>query len=235
MTLGEKIQILRKQQGMSQEQLAAKILVTRQAISKWELCESLPDVDNIVQLSEIFHVTTDYLLKNGTPIINTSTATPPGFAPCYAEQEPENICPPETKTTGKTGSTISRALKSPMAAGILAMVFIGLNILRRSHENALFPIAGVAIIIGMMIIFLPQLQFLRPEDIRLRLGKFMTDAGIIAIIASGVFFRVSHARTILLYASIISWVGLAIVGLCIASTIFLSIKQRPLTSTQRFN
>ena len=65
MTLGEKIQTLRKQKGLSQEQLAEKITVSRQAVSKWELSESFPDVDNIVQLSNIFDVSTDYLLRNG--------------------------------------------------------------------------------------------------------------------------------------------------------------------------
>ena len=63
MTLGEKIQILRKQKGLSQEQLAEKITITRQAISRWELNESIPDVENILQLSKVFNVSTDYLLN----------------------------------------------------------------------------------------------------------------------------------------------------------------------------
>jgi len=50
MTFGEKLQALRKSKGMSQEQLAAQAIVSRQAISKWELGESLPDTDNIIQL-----------------------------------------------------------------------------------------------------------------------------------------------------------------------------------------
>ena len=65
MTLGEKIAALRKQSGMSQDDLASKIVITRQAVSRWERGESVPDVENIVQLSEIFGVTTDYLLKDG--------------------------------------------------------------------------------------------------------------------------------------------------------------------------
>lgn len=64
MTLGEKIQQLRKEKGMSQEQLAAQITVSRQAISKWELGESIPDIENIMQLSKLFHVSTDYLLNS---------------------------------------------------------------------------------------------------------------------------------------------------------------------------
>lgn len=63
MTLGEKIQKLRKQQGLSQEALAEKVTVTRQTISKWELDQSTPDLDFIAQLSNIFSVTSDYLIK----------------------------------------------------------------------------------------------------------------------------------------------------------------------------
>ncbi len=63
MTLGEKIQKLRKQQGLSQEALADKVTVTRQTISKWELDQSAPNLDFIAQLSDIFNVTSDYLIK----------------------------------------------------------------------------------------------------------------------------------------------------------------------------
>ena len=64
MNLSEKIQQLRKQNEISQEQLAEKLNVTRQAISKWETGECLPDIENILQLSDIFGVSVDYLLKN---------------------------------------------------------------------------------------------------------------------------------------------------------------------------
>lgn len=62
MKFGEKLQLLRKQKGMSQEQLALQIGVSRQSVSKWELGDSLPDTDKIVLLSKVFEVTTDYLL-----------------------------------------------------------------------------------------------------------------------------------------------------------------------------
>jgi transcriptional regulator with XRE-family HTH domain len=64
MTLGEKIQQLRKTQGLSQEALAEKLTVSRQAISKWELGESMPDTENVVSLSKLFDVSTDYLLRD---------------------------------------------------------------------------------------------------------------------------------------------------------------------------
>ena len=73
MTLSEKLLYLRKKHGLSQEQLAMQLTVSRQAISKWELGESLPDTDNIVQLTRIFNVTEDFLLNNELDIPIGST------------------------------------------------------------------------------------------------------------------------------------------------------------------
>ncbi len=58
MTLAEKIMNLRKQKGWSQEELAEKLDVTRQSVSKWESAQSVPDIAKILQLSELFGVTT---------------------------------------------------------------------------------------------------------------------------------------------------------------------------------
>lgn len=63
MILAEKIINLRKKNGWSQEELAEKLGVTRQSISKYEGVQSIPDLDKILKLSEIFGVTTDYLIK----------------------------------------------------------------------------------------------------------------------------------------------------------------------------
>lgn len=62
MEFKDKILSLRKTQGLSQQELADQLNVSRQSISKWELGESLPDINNIIILSQIFHVSTDYLL-----------------------------------------------------------------------------------------------------------------------------------------------------------------------------
>lgn len=67
MTLGTKLQNLRKSKNMSQENLAEILNVSRQAVSKWELDQSLPDTANIISISEIFSVTTDYLLLDKEP------------------------------------------------------------------------------------------------------------------------------------------------------------------------
>ena len=63
MNLADRIQSLRKAKGISQEQLADQIGVSRQSVSKWESEQSTPDLDKIILLSDFFDVTTDYLLK----------------------------------------------------------------------------------------------------------------------------------------------------------------------------
>lgn len=63
MNIAQRIQRLRKESGLSQEQLANEIGVSRQAVSKWESEQSVPDLDKIIALSEYFNVTTDYILK----------------------------------------------------------------------------------------------------------------------------------------------------------------------------
>ncbi len=64
MKLSEKIIKLRRAAGMSQEELADRLGISRQAVSKWESEQSVPDIDKIILLSELFGVTTDYLLKD---------------------------------------------------------------------------------------------------------------------------------------------------------------------------
>lgn len=67
MNLSDRIQTLRKTKGLSQEELADRVGVSRQAVSKWESEQSMPDLDKVIILSEIFDVTTDYLLKGIEP------------------------------------------------------------------------------------------------------------------------------------------------------------------------
>ena len=64
MTFSEKLYQLRRQKGMSQEELADRLEVSRQAVSRWEMGTTLPDAKNLLQLSEIFGVSIDYLLKD---------------------------------------------------------------------------------------------------------------------------------------------------------------------------
>lgn len=64
MIFADKMIRLRKKNGWSQEELAEKMDTSRQAVSKWEGAQSIPDISKILQLAQLFGVTTDYLLKD---------------------------------------------------------------------------------------------------------------------------------------------------------------------------
>lgn len=72
MTLGEKIYKLRTEQGLSQETFGEKLGVSRQSVSKWETDQSVPELDKIVAISELFKVSTDCLLKESNTVAETS-------------------------------------------------------------------------------------------------------------------------------------------------------------------
>ena len=91
MAFGEILATLRKSRGMSQEQLAEQLNLTRQTISKWELDQSTPDMEYIIKLSDLFGVTTDYLIKGGVyaqqavtePQQVQSSKPPQGYTWCF--------------------------------------------------------------------------------------------------------------------------------------------------------
>lgn len=62
MNLAERLQDLRKAAGYSQEEVAERLEVSRQAVSKWESAQGNPEVENIIKLAEMFHVSTDFIL-----------------------------------------------------------------------------------------------------------------------------------------------------------------------------
>ena len=73
MNMADRIQHLRKTKGISQEELADKVGVSRQAVSKWESEQSTPDIEKVILLSDFFDVTTDYLLKGIEPVSENIT------------------------------------------------------------------------------------------------------------------------------------------------------------------
>lgn len=86
MTLSEKLQNLRRAAGFSQEQLAERLNVTRQAVSKWETGEGKPDIDNLLPLAKLLGTTVDYLLDD-------AAAEP------HAETPPQS--PSQTESVGR--------------------------------------------------------------------------------------------------------------------------------------
>ena len=73
MVFSEKLQILRKNKGLTQEELAEKLGVSRQAVAKWESSLVYPDIFNLIQISNLMNVSVDYLVKDQDCAVNIST------------------------------------------------------------------------------------------------------------------------------------------------------------------
>lgn len=102
MKLAEKIYQERRKLGLSQEQFAEKMDISRQAVSKWESGQSMPDLDKIVAMSQIFGVSTDYLLKEEDASVKDSTSMEDTDS-YYGESGYTEFA--ETKSSQNTGYT----------------------------------------------------------------------------------------------------------------------------------
>ena len=129
MILEDKIITLRKKNGLSQEELAEKLNVTRQSVSKWEGAQSVPDLNKILLMSRIFEVSTDYLLKDeleepdGTQ--NTESLETGGFeesvpARRVSMEEARAFLDIKEKLAGKIAFAVSLCIVSPVC-----LIFLG--------------------------------------------------------------------------------------------------------------
>ncbi len=144
MTTGEKIQRLRKSHGMSQEELAALIAVSRQAVSKWELDGALPDTDKMIQLGRIFNVTTDYLFLDEVTEEHLPPTASPEERPIKKKSRTEKIALIVFLTAvalyglvvGLLSQSISIAILMPLSvlslAVIIYVVYLLIAFLRRN-------------------------------------------------------------------------------------------------------
>ena len=132
MTLGEKILALRTQKEMSQEELAAALEVSRQSVSKWETNQSVPDLDKIIRLADLFGVTVDQLVREG--------------------ERPEPPEPPEPRVVYVAEGR--RGLTRPQMVGVCLEVLGGVLLLL-----GVAGLGAVAAVIGaaLMILGLPLL------------------------------------------------------------------------------
>ncbi|MCR5764335.1 MAG: DUF5680 domain-containing protein [Treponema sp.] len=77
MIFSEKLVVLRKNKGLTQESLAEKINVSRQAVAKWESGQAYPDISNLIQISDLMNVTVDYLVRDGECMMNAVSGDNP--------------------------------------------------------------------------------------------------------------------------------------------------------------
>ncbi len=122
MKLEEKITILRKKQGWSQEELAFRLDVSRQAVSKWEIGASIPDLDKIIKMSEIFGVTTDYLLKDDATNEHSTTGNKIMEIPPKMTKAPRHVRDEEGNTYIETIKRSGREIAIGVALCILSPI-----------------------------------------------------------------------------------------------------------------
>lgn len=70
MIFSEKLQLIRRNKGLTQEELAQRLSVSRQAVAKWEAGQAYPDITNLIGISNLFHVTVDYLVRDQACMVN---------------------------------------------------------------------------------------------------------------------------------------------------------------------
>lgn len=157
-SLADKIIALRRARGWSQEELAERLGVSRQAVSKWESAQSVPELDKVLQLSELFEVSTDTLLKPEAPL--------PGGIPAPAdtvvqESESTSQTEPQEQTEAPICVTLEMAeehiAKRKRASWWIAIATL-LCILSPITLIALFDMIvqlgeGMVIGIGMTVLF----------------------------------------------------------------------------------
>ncbi len=179
MILAEKITILRKQNGWSQEDLAEQLDVSRQSVSKWESGTSIPDLDKILKLSNLFGVSTDYLLKDDhEEIAHIDTPDLPTAEDCHIlSLEDANAYMTDVQThCPKIARAVLLFILSPVCLLILGGMADCLHLLNEDVASGL----GVAILltviaIGVAIVIpqgmkLEKYEYLEKDPITLQYG-----------------------------------------------------------------
>ncbi|HAX52028.1 MAG TPA: XRE family transcriptional regulator [Lachnospiraceae bacterium] len=184
MILAEKIMKHRKQNGWSQEELAMKLNISRQSVSKWESTAAIPDLDKIIKLSEIFEVSTDYLLKDELED-EAGVGTISDEEPDYNNETVRTVSLQEANSYMELIDGVSKKMAAAVAACILSPVLLillgGLSEYRKTGITEdmaggigvtilLLIVAGavaVFILIGMQ---LDKFEYLEKESLNLQYG-----------------------------------------------------------------
>lgn len=158
MILADKIVSLRKKAGWSQEDLAEKLGVTRQSVSKWEGAQSVPDMDKVVMMSRLFGVSTDFLLKDELE----------EEAPCAAAQDDDTPLRRVSLTQASAYLALRKAAAPKIAVAtalciispVTLILLAGMSEVQRFHisENAA---SGIGLCVLLALVALAVSIFLR--------------------------------------------------------------------------
>lgn len=154
MILADKIIDNRKKNGWSQEELAEKLGVSRQSVSKWEGAQSIPDMNKILQMSELFGVTTDYLLKDEIETLPDAESMPVDHG---YQEEVRTVSMEEAsaflKHNEKSATSISTGVMLCILSPILLILLSGLAEAEKiAMSEQVAAAGGVAVILVMAAI-----------------------------------------------------------------------------------
>lgn len=164
MTLGEKIQALRTDAGLSQEDLAERLGVSRQAVSKWELDKTVPDVKYIVALSELFSVTTDFLLKDDSKAMPAKTQAPTSPPPPISH---ESVCPLTAPASPDRSCLLLDV--SLCLSVLLLLLYLADNCFMLSLFSTRWPL--LVVLLGTPVILLASLELFSTGTSRQRFRR----------------------------------------------------------------
>ncbi len=144
MILSDKIILLRKKNNLTQEELAEKLGVSRQSVSKWEMGNSIPDINKIIQLSDVFGVKTDYLLKDEIDDIEYSDDTVEKFETkkTISVEDSNDFMSAYEEYSNDVADSISLFIMSPIAVLISQIIALTTNV--KSEDS--FVIGGTVVL-----------------------------------------------------------------------------------------
>lgn len=150
MKFNEKLQTIRKNAGMTQTDLAEKLNVSRQAVSRWEMGSAMPDIENLIAMSDLFGVTLDNLLKSDE--LSTGEPEPSAEEP---ESEQEKPAPPK-----KSSNKIWWIIWAVSFTAALAVPLVNMYLQKDTALFAINPvtlvaqIANMALTIGIVVLLI---------------------------------------------------------------------------------
>lgn len=177
MTFSDKLIALRKKAGWSQEELAERLNVSRQSVSKWESTQSMPDIDKILQLSSLFSVTTDCLLKDTQDDTQPAAAQTPSPLPRVTLTQAEDYLTKAQANAPQMALATALCIVSPIPLLALGTVSeLGLLGLDDNLAGGLGMIALLVLVAVAVVLFMQcgaavrEYEFLEKEPIETEHG-----------------------------------------------------------------
>ena len=182
MTFSDKLIALRKKAGWSQEELAERLNVSRQSVSKWESGQSMPDIDKILQLSSLFSVTTDCLLKDTQDDPQPAAAQTPSPLPRVTLTQAEDYLTKAQTNAPQMALATALCIVSPIPLLALGTVSeLGLLGLDANLAGGLGMVALLVLVAVAVVLFMQcgaavrEYEFLEKEPIE-------TEHGVTALV-----------------------------------------------------